>query len=349
MAGSNGSTRTDVIHASDEVEKWVPDVSRYNFYQLVELLNQLAVAWEKSPLKRDPANEAIRFKSSAGLAFPTRDIVSLDISPKGQFELEVSFLGLHGSQSPLPGYYLDSLAWEDAQDENRLTDFMNVFNHRLLMLLHQIWRKYRYYICFNNSTDDFSQRMFALVGLGSEAIRKKLQINHGKMLAYAGLLASPGRAPEVICSLVSHCFGLPDVTLQSWQLRKVAIEPSQQNRLGTRLRIRGKKFDEKSVLGVNFSIGSHVADRSGKFLLCINQLTRGQFLSFLPNGENYDALEMFVAFIMRDQFAWDLRLGLAEQQVEGMVLGTKQNNLLGWTSFLGTPEQKPHVTISVME
>lgn len=349
MAGSNGSTRTDVSKTKVEPGMPVPDVSHYNFYQLVELLHQMSVAWEKPIHTPGPASEAIRFKSTASLAFPTRDIIALDVSPRGQFELEVSFLGLHGSQSPLPGYYLDSLAWEDAQNENRLTDFMNVFNHRLLTLLHQIWRKYRYYICFDNSTDEFSRRMFSLVGLGSEAIRQKLQINHGKMLAYAGLLASPGRAPEVICSLVSHCFGLANVTLHSWQQRKVAIPPSQQNRLGSKVRVRGKKFDEKSVLGVNFSLGAQVADRSGKFLLCINKLTREQFLSFLPDGENYAPLVMFVAFIMRDQFAWDLRLGLAEQQVGGMVLGTKQNNLLGWTSFLGTPEEKPHVTISVME
>ncbi|WP_456310879.1 type VI secretion system baseplate subunit TssG [Serratia proteamaculans] len=350
MAGSNGSTRTDVVKEAERADMLLPEVSRYQFFQLVELLHQLAVAWEKSPdTAGQPANEAIRFKSTASLAFPTRDIIALDVSSRRQFELEVSFLGLHGSQSPLPGYYLDSLAWEDAQNENRLTDFMNVFNHRLLAHLHRIWRKYRYYICFDNNVDDFSQRMFALVGLGSEAIRKKLQINHGKMLAYAGLLASPGRAPEVICSLVSHCFNVPDVTLHNWQLRKVAIEPAQQNRLGTRVKVRGRHYDQKSVLGSNFSLGARVADRSGKFLLCINTLTREQFLSFLPNGENYAPLVMFVAFIMRDQFAWDLRLVLAEQQVGGMVLGTKQNNLLGWTSFLGTPEQKPHVTIRVME
>lgn len=355
MAGSNRSTRTDVDRSVDMSQNpgvpviEVPDVSQYNFYQLVELLHQMAVAWEKKTYTPGPASEAIRFKSTASLAFPTRDIISLDVTPRGQFELEVSFLGLHGSQSPLPGYYLDSLAWEDAQNENRLTDFMNVFNHRLLMLLHLIWRKYRYYICFNQGTDDFSQRMFALVGLGSRDIRKKLQINHGKMLAYAGLLASPGRAPEVICSLVSHCFNLADVTLHSWQLRKVIIPLSQQNRLGQKVKIRGKKYEEKSVLGMNFSLGEKVADRSGKFLLCINQLTREEFLSFLPNGKNYTPLVMFVAFIMRDQFAWDLRLGLAEEQVGGMVLGTEQNTLLGWTSFLGTPERKPHVTISVME
>jgi type VI secretion system protein ImpH len=350
MAGTNGSTRVDVKTIAGSLEVPVPDVTRYNFFQLVELINQWAVAWQKPKQGNELASEIIRFKSTASLAFPTRDVVGLKRIGECKFELEVSFLGLHGSQSPLPGYYLDSLAWEDAQNENRLTDFLNVFNHRLLTLLHQIWRKYRYYVSFDNGgMDPFSQRMYALVGLGSDVIREKLQINHGKMLAYAGLLASPGRASEVICSLVSHCFNLADVTLNSWQLRKVAIPVNQQNRLGERTKERGKKYPEKSVLGVNFSLGAKVADRSGKFLLSINQLTREQFLSFLPNGPNYSPLVMFVAFVMRDQFAWDLRLGLAEHQVEGMILGTEQNNLLGWTSFLGQPEEKPHVTISVME
>ncbi|MCE1782460.1 type VI secretion system baseplate subunit TssG, partial [Enterobacter hormaechei] len=41
--------------------------------------------------------------------------------------------------------------------------------------------------------------------------------------------------------------------------------------------------------------------------------------------------------------------GLDENQVSGMVLGAKQNNHLGWSSFLGEPEKKPSVIISVME
>ncbi|ANI28405.1 type VI secretion protein [Yersinia entomophaga] len=347
MAGSDRSTCVDVVPGDESL-----DVSRYNFFQLVELLNQLSgkKLSSQGEAVAYPAGESIRFRSSASLAFPTRDVVALEKSERGQYQLEVSFLGLHGSQSPMPGYYLDSLAWEDAQNENRLTDFLNVFNHRLITLLHQVWRKYRYHICFEDGgVDDFSQRMFALVGLGSEVIRNKLQINHSKMLAYAGLLASPGRSPEVICGLVSHCFDLPDVELHSWQLRQVNIDPSQQNRLGGREKIRGKKYLEKSVLGSNFTIGSRVADRSGKFMLCINNLSRERFLSFLPNGENYQPLVMFVSFVMRDQFAWDLRLGLASKQVSGMVLGADQNNLLGWTSFLGDPEEKPDVTICVME
>ncbi|MTD26534.1 type VI secretion system baseplate subunit TssG [Erwinia sorbitola] len=350
MAGTDGAARVDVNATVQEGAEPVIDVSGYNFFQLVELLNQIAVTRKNKAGTPGSASEAIRFKSTASLAFPGRDIIGLKTSERGQFELEVSFIGLHGSQSPMPGYYLDSLAWEDAHNENRLTDFLDVFNHRLITLLHQIWRKYRYYVCFTpGGDDDVSQRMYALVGLGSRVIRHNLQINHSKMLAYAGLLASPGRSPEVMCSLVSHCFSLKDVSIRNWQLRRVNIIPQQQNRLGKKVRIRGKRYLEKSVLGSNFSIGSWVADRRGKYVLCINQLTREEFLTFLPNGSNYSSLVMFVAFIMRDQFAWDLRLGLAERQVGGMILGVEQNTLLGWTSFLGQPEQEPYVSICVQE
>ncbi|WP_323839540.1 type VI secretion system baseplate subunit TssG [Photorhabdus africana] len=347
MAGTNRSTSVDVTDNNSSAKRSL-DVSKYDFYQLVELLNQLAVAWEKTGQTNRPDREAICFTSSASLAFPTRDIVSVKRTKQGRFHVEVSFLGLHGSQSPMPGYYLDSLAWEDAQDENRLTDFLNVFNHRSIVMLHQIWRKYRYYICFDkDGQDDFSQRMFSLVGLGSRVNRTHLKINHSKMLAYAGLLANPGRSPEVICSLVSHCFDLPDVTVHGWQLRKVAIPSSQQNRLGEKLTIDGDKNTEMSVLGENFTIGSWIKNYNSKFMLCINDLSRERFLSFLPDGKNFLPLVMFICFVLRDQLAWDLRLGLAENQAGGMVLGTKLNNNLGWTSFLGEPEKKPFITISV--
>jgi type VI secretion system protein ImpH len=343
MARKNRSARADLT-----VNNAFQDVCRYNFYALVEAIYKQTENYEVISLQTEPADEAIRFEADASIAFPKSDVQALARNKADQFVMTTTFLGLHGSQSPLPGYYLDNLAWGAAQGEKKLGDFLDMFTHRWTQFIYHIWRKYRYYVCFRNGgTDAFSQRMYSLVGLGSESIRSRLAINHSKMLAYAGALANPGRSPEVICSLVSHCFDLEEVTLHGWQLRKVDIEPEQQNRLGSRVMRGSNKFIEKSVLGENFSIGNRIPDRSGKFLLCIDKLTRDRFLSFLPNGTNFLPLTLFVAFILRDQFAWDLRLGIAPQQVGGMTLGNEQNSLLGWTSFLGQPNQSPHVTITV--
>ena len=43
----------------------------------------------------------------------------------------------------------------------------------------------------------------------------------------------------------------------------------------------------------------------------------------------------------------DVHLGLAPEQVGAMRLGDNKSALLGWTSFLGTPEERPSVTIRV--
>ncbi|VEA03390.1 type VI secretion protein [Salmonella enterica subsp. enterica serovar Sanjuan] len=67
-----------------------------------------------------------------------------------------------------------------------------MFSHRWTQFVYHAWRKYRYYICFRNGgTDSFSQRMYALVGLGSQSLRDKLAINHQQD---AGLCGRAGRA-----------------------------------------------------------------------------------------------------------------------------------------------------------
>ena len=193
--------------------------------------------------------------------------------------MTTTFMGLQGSQSPLPGYYLDHLAWKAVHEQSPVGDSLDMFSHRLTQFVWHIWRKYRYHISFRNGgVDAFSQRMYSLVGLGHRQLREKL----------AG----------------------------------------------------------RSVLG-NFVLGTRVPDLSGKFQLSITSLTRKQFLSFLPSGENFLPLTMFVSFILRDQLAWDLHLGLAPEQVGAMRLGDNKSALLGWTSFLGTPEERPSVTIRV--
>ncbi len=352
MAYSSRSALADVevLGRSDDKSDLFKVVSGYSFHQLVELLTHLSGVDPEMTLRLPPHKEPVRFKSHAGLGFPKSDVISATRTKNGGFNLEVSFMGLHGSQSPMPSYYLDTLAWEDAQNEEGLKDFLDVFNHRIMLILHHSWRKYRYHVCFeNDGTDPFSQRVFALVGLGNDIIRQDLPVNRTKMLAYAGMLASPGRSPEVICSLVSHCFDLPDVELKPWKFRKVALEPEEQNRLGQVVTLGAKRFLEKTTMGVNFTLGAYVPDRSGKFMLQIKNLSREHFLSFLPNGENYIPLITFVSFILRDQFAWDLRLGLASQQVGGIVLGEETRSQLGWTTFLGQPEAEPHVTLCVRQ
>lgn len=351
MGGQDRPARADVTHATDAPDRAFSmdgiNVRRHDFFALVDAIYRFTGRHNDISLATDPDKDVVRFEADPSISFPGSDVVKITQNDSGQYVMTVAFLGLHGSQSPLPGFYLDQIAWESAQGESGIADFFDLFSHRMIQFVWHIWRKYRWHICFNNGgTDEFTQRMYALVGLGSQSQRDRLAINHSKMLAYAGVLAGPGRSPEIICDLVSHCFDLNDVTLQRWQLRKVDIRPSQQNRLGGYLQRDWRRLP-RSVLGQNFTLGTKVLDRSGKFLLLIRGLSRERFLSFLPNGDSFLPLTMFVAFILRDQLAWDLRLEMAPDQIGGMTLGDERTSRLGWTTFVGQPETCPGVTIKV--
>ncbi|MGC6746548.1 type VI secretion system baseplate subunit TssG [Escherichia coli] len=59
------------------------------------------------PARRSGTGKPCVFSADASLAFPCSDISALKRDTSGAFRMTTTFMGLQGSQSPLPGYYLD--------------------------------------------------------------------------------------------------------------------------------------------------------------------------------------------------------------------------------------------------
>lgn len=323
--------------ASDvaELQPVLGNARRYNFFQLVDLIHRHHGDDLERAQDEQPQQERIRFSASAGLGFPGSDVVSA-ASPEHEhapYQLEVSFLGLHGAQSPLPGYYLEDLAWEAGQNLGVRRHFLDFFNHRLVTLFHRAWRKYRYYVRFQpEASDGFSDHIFALVGLSDPKLRQATPVNWSKMLAYAGLMAGRSRSPEVVSGIIGHCFDLDSVEIEQWVLRKVDIPQDQQTQLG---RANGS-------LGDDTLIGASIRDRSGKFVLRIRNLDRQRVAKFLPDGEEHERLVKLVEFVTREQLAYDLELQMREKDVRPMELG--KDVRLGWNSFV-TPEKASELPV----
>lgn len=315
------------------------NIEKYYFFQLAEYLYRYKDIDVDSLLKLSPKYEPLRFIGDASLAFVTREISSVTTT-QDKIQIKIPFNNLLGAHSPLPSYYLDDLVWEDLQEDPRGITLLNLFNHRLNVFLYKIWRKYRYFVCFkHNGEDEVSQRMFALVGLGSHRIRNLLLVNQSKMLSYAGILANSSRSAQLIAALISHCFDLSTVKIQPWQFRRVEIPAQQRNQIGIK----------NNILGKNFIAGSHMPNYTGKFILTISNLTFSEMEKFLPTGSLYHSLINFVSFILRDQLAWDLQLILSNNQVSGMKLSTDTNCYLGWTTFLGQPPNNPSALLKIQE
>ncbi|MFO7529340.1 MAG: type VI secretion system baseplate subunit TssG [Marinobacter sp.] len=322
------------------LEPVLGNARQYSFFQLVDLIHRHHGDDLERAIHDEPRQGRIRFSASAGLGFPGSDVVSV-LSPEHEhapYQMEVSFLGLHGSQSPLPGYYLEDLAWEAGQNLGVRRHFLDFFNHRLVTLFHRAWRKYRYYIRFQpGASDGFSNLVFALTGLGDGRLRDVTPVNWSKMLAYAGLMAGRSRSPEVVNGIVAHCFDLDDVSIEQWVLRKVDIARDQQTSLGR----------ANATLGEDTLVGSRIRDRSGKFIFRLRNLTRQRFSDFLPNGRDHQRLVKLVEFATREQLAYDLELQMRPRDMRPIQLG--EDVRLGWNSFM-TPErarERPAVRIPI--
>lgn len=299
---------------------------RYEFYQLVELLHRYhGDDLEQRSGGSVPSFQRVRYSASASLGFPGSDVLALSESQVGQYEMEVSFLGLQGSQSPLPGYYIESLAHNAAHHEGVAGDFLDFFNHRLLTLVHRSWRKYRHYVRYqDDAKDGFSAAIFALVGLADSNLRGETPISWSKMLAYAGLLAGRSRSPDVVSGIVGHCFDLARVEIEEWVKRWVDIPFDQRSCVGV----------SGMTLGSDMVAGERVADVNGKFALCLHGLSLARFRDFLPDGEEHGPLKTLVSFVLREPLAYDLELELLESEVKPMRLGEAGTCQLGWTTFV---------------
>jgi type VI secretion system protein ImpH len=311
---------------SDLADLLLADARNHSFFRLLEQLHQLHGDDLEHAVTSCATRRRIRLQSSPGLNFPASDITAAErLGDTERYRMQVSFFGLHGSDSPLPGYYLDAMAYEHAHGEGNRTLILDYFNHRLLSLLHQAWRKYRYYLRFQYQANDrFSRYVFALIGLNDEHLRSATALPWSRLLSFAGVIASRSRAPATVAGIIAHCFDLTQVTIREFEERKVAIAPSQRNALGS----------ANCSMGESLVIGCNIRTRSSKFTVVLGNLDQPGFREFLPSGVNFSRLANLIDLLLRDGTAYDLELRLSPLEAPPFSLRRSQGSHLGWTTFL---------------
>lgn len=326
---------------ADLADVLLAGAKNYDFFRLIEHLHRLHDDDLEASETYEPERQRVRLSSYAGLGFPASDIARAEHMPEqalGDYHIQATFFGLHGPDSPLPGYYLDRLAYEYGQGVGIRPAFLDFFNHRLLTLLHQAWRKYRYYNRFRREARDrFSRYVFSLIGLNDEELRAVTPIAWGRVLSFAGLIASRSRSPTVVSGIIAHCFDLDTVHIREFEPRHMHIPEDQRVALGKR----------NGCLGDSFIIGARVRTRASKFTIVIPDLDQQRFRQFLPSGENFERLSKLIDFLLRDPAAYDLELGLRQEEVPPFNLSRDNGTHLGWTSFVDRQVLRKQSTVRI--
>ena len=312
---------------ADLADQLLAEAHQYNFFQLLERLHGLHGDDLEPRWPATATRLRVRLASDPRLTFPVSDVHKAERMPEtaDRYRVCTTFMGLHGTDSPLPTYYLEEVSYEHAHGIGVRPAFFDFFNHYLLSLLHRIWRKYRYYIRFQpGATDGFSQYIFALLGLNDKQLRGDTPLPWSRLLSFAGVIASRSRAPGTVAGIIAHCFDLQQVHIREFETRLVPTTARQLVSLGRR----------NGQLGSSFMVGSRTRTRSSKFTIVISELDQEQLRDLLPSGINFNRLRALIDVLLRDGLAYDLELRLKQNALSPFCLHRSQGAYLGWTSFV---------------
>lgn len=347
-SGSN-----QVKESSSVVDRLFREGYRFNFFQAVYLLEKLyqdaAGPGEEGPLSQ----ESIRFQASSRLSFPPGDVYSIEkrdgkyiqgVTGRSEIvRMILSFMGLYGVDSPLPSYFSAIIAGLSDKEESDYKDgesgiralrhFLDIFDHRIYSLFYRSWKKYRYYLQFEEGANDkFSQYMLSLLGLGTPALQDLVGVESSRLIAYTGIIGQQVHCAAGLRGLLFDYFDGIGVRIIEFMPRWVAVPERYRPRLGI------DHSGTKACLSENVIIGGKVRDFSGKFRVALGPLNLEKFLRFIPGGADSQEFYRLVRFYAPDQLSFDVELLLRKEEVPPLQLGTGLAQL-GWTSWLGKPRE----------
>jgi type VI secretion system protein ImpH len=322
---------------SGSVARLLSEGWRFELHQAVRLLERMAREAVPVGEGTEPGLEAVRFSSRVGFDFPASEVheVALPAVSGDPARMTVNVLGLAGALGPLPAPFSELLLERLAAKDPAFRDFLDIFNHRLVSLLHRAKKRVRPGLSWGRPDGEgFSRAAFALMGLGTEGTRGRMGVEDRALLQYTGLLARRGRSALGLEVMLADYFGV-GVRCRQLVGRWLVLDEEQRTAIGA-----AGHHNALSGLGTGAVLGARVWDQSAGFELTLGPLTLGQFLDFLPVGRGFRSLVQLVRFTVGEGLDFDVRLALDAPQVPPCRLGCGPR--LGWSSWLTTRPRAAH-------
>jgi len=137
----------------------------FNFYRFCQLIEQFSAGGKAPGSSFSLRDDAVRFRPHPGMGFPVSELKCTQENAPHPPTVRTTFLGLYGTDSPLPTSYIDDIA-QHREGHEHLEAFLDIFNHRIMTQYYRIWRKYSYPATFKaGGTDSISQNLMALTGI----------------------------------------------------------------------------------------------------------------------------------------------------------------------------------------
>ena len=310
--------------------------SHFTFVQAMWLLQRAQKGTVPVGYQGPPDRECVRLRPSLSLAFPPGDIESVATSSDDlkRVQMIVTFLGLYGTHSPLPGFYAEQLLHR-ADEDDPIRAFLDIFNHRLLSLLARGLLKYRGHLMFApDGADEYSWRLFALMGLGPEVSPADTKLPAARLLRFAGFFCQKPRSAIAVESILGTYFGGIPLRIRQCVRRWFYLPDRLKCLLGR----------QACRLGDDATIGERTSDRMGKFRVSIGPVDYDTYREFLPGKDKLVALRNLAKLASPDWLDFDVEVILRGDMTPRLGVALSSDSHLGWTTGL-FPEPSADVSV----
>lgn len=295
---------------------------RFEFYQAVRLLEAFRPHALLPGEVHRTEHEPVRFRSRVSLSFPASEVHDLDWTAAVP-SLTVNFLGLAGALGPLPTPYTEMILEAKARKDHSATDFLDIFNNRLVMLMYRARQAHEPALTARAPHEGaFAEHLFALIGLALKPTRKTLGFPAQRLLSYSGMLARQPRTAVGLEVLLADHFHIR-ARVRQFIGRWRSLDHSQWTTLGA--------AGANQELGAGAVLGTRAWDQSGSISITIGPLSLDRFRNFLPGAAVHAELSRITRFYLGIEHRAEARLVLERGEVPPTRLGQTQ---LGFTSWL---------------
>lgn len=339
------------LHASTQPAR---DESRYNAYwtrlheaapqsDLFHLLRWLdALSGNSAMLGRasHPRDEPVRLGQLPSLRFAPGMVASVASQPiaAGPPRVTIHGLGLFGPNGPLP-LHLTEYAHEREQTfgDASLPAFADIFHHRLIALFYRAWADAQAVVDHDRPgparIDAYVASLSGhlhhahgadLDGQGSAQHNASQVLPKHALYFQAGHWARQTRDPAGLAQVLSADFGVA-ARIEEYVVHWVRIDG------GARTRLNATKSHAR--LGAGAVLGRAVRDAQSRFRIVLGPMPYERYCAFLPNGKYARRLVQWVREYVGAEFAWDVRLELAPDEIPRQTLGGQ--HCLGLSAWLG--------------
>lgn len=309
-------------------ERLFKEFYRYSFFKAVGLIENLFP--DKKPIGKTlaPEEEAVRFSSKTGLAFPASDISKLVHRIRERpVDMEVAFMGLIGPSGVLPHWYNEHAVERAYNKDSGVTAFYDMFNHRLISLFYLSWKKHNLSATYMpDAKDKISSCFRNLTGLGTPGLMDLLNIpDKSFVYYYSGLLSRQSPSVAAIEAAAGY-FADTAVSVQQFVEQLFPIDPEDQTQIGR----------VNSRLGIDTTCGSYVYDNKSKFRINMGPMGYNKFRRLLPTGDMVGSTCSLVRYMVGIEYEFDVSLILKREEVPMCILGQESPAppLLGLTTWV---------------